>query len=76
MPFGVVKWFDAKKGFGFINGPGRGKDIFVHWSVIDQEGYKRLRDGDAVEYELAESTASKGLQAKLVRRVRSAVATA
>ena len=47
---GVVKWFDARKGFGFIVGP-EGQDIFVHFSVIDQtEGFRALRDGERVLY--------------------------
>jgi CspA family cold shock protein len=70
MPRGVVKWFDIKKGFGFIRGDGDGKDIFVHHSCIDGEGFKTLRDGEAVEYELVDS--EKGPQAHHVRRVESA----
>lgn len=47
---GVVKWFDARKGFGFIVGPA-GQDIFVHFSVIEQsEGFRALRDGERVVY--------------------------
>ncbi|MCX5651941.1 MAG: cold shock domain-containing protein [Planctomycetota bacterium] len=47
---GVVKWFDARKGFGFIVGPA-GQDIFVHFSVIEQtEGFRALRDGERVLY--------------------------
>jgi len=47
---GVVKWFDARKGFGFIVGPD-GQDIFVHFSVIDQpDGFRALRDGERVIY--------------------------
>ncbi|MSR69003.1 MAG: cold shock domain-containing protein [Phycisphaerales bacterium] len=47
---GVIKWFDARKGFGFIVGP-QGQDIFVHFSVIDQEqGFRTLRDGEKVTY--------------------------
>ena len=47
---GVVKWFDARKGFGFIVGP-EGQDIFVHFSVIEQtEGFRALRDGERVAY--------------------------
>ncbi len=47
---GVVKWFDSRKGFGFIVGP-QGQDIFVHFSVIDQEhGFRTLRDGEKVQY--------------------------
>lgn len=49
---GEVKWFDARKGFGFIVGP-QEQDIFVHYSVIDGSGYRQLRDGSTVEYDAA-----------------------
>ena len=69
MPNGVVKWFDVKKGFGFIQAPQGGKDIFVHYTSIEGEGFRSLKDGDAVEYELADS--DRGPQAKNVRRVQA-----
>jgi len=47
---GVVKWFDPKKGFGFIVGPD-GQDIFAHYSKIDGDGFRVLRDGSTVEYD-------------------------
>lgn len=47
---GVVKWFDPRKGFGFIVGPG-GADVFAHFSVIVGDGFKALRDGSSVEYD-------------------------
>jgi CspA family cold shock protein len=50
MPTGVVKWFDEKKGFGFIQTPEGGNDIFVHYSVIKDEGFKTLAQGQTVEY--------------------------
>lgn len=62
---GQVKWFDPKKGYGFIVGP-EGKDVFVHFSQIEGDGFRSLRDGEAVEYELVEG--DKGLQARDVRR--------
>ena len=62
---GPVKWFDPKKGYGFIVGP-EGKDVFVHFSVIDGEGFKSLRDGEQVEYEFRQG--DKGLLADSVRR--------
>ena len=62
---GSVKWFDAKKGFGFILSP-EGKDVFVHFSSIETDGFKSLKDGESVEYELVEG--AKGLSAKNVRR--------
>jgi len=67
MPSGVVKWFDVKKGFGFIAGPQDGKDVFVHYSSIEGEGFKSLKEGETVEYELMDS--AKGPQAGKVRRV-------
>lgn len=47
---GVVKWFDPRKGFGFIVGP-NGADVFAHFSVIQGDGFKALRDGSTVEYD-------------------------
>jgi CspA family cold shock protein len=66
MATGTVKWFDTKKGFGFILNA-EGKDVFVHFSSIEGEGFRALKDGEIVEYEPA--TGEKGLQAKTVRRV-------
>jgi len=66
MPSGMVKWFDVKKGFGFIEGTEGGKDVFVHYSSIEGEGFKSLKDGEIVEYELRDS--DKGPQARNVRR--------
>lgn len=60
---GEVKWFDSRKGFGFIVGP-EGQDVFVHYSVIDGSGYRSLRDGTTVEYD-AERT-EKGWKASRV----------
>lgn len=51
---GEVKWFDPRKGFGFIVGP-EGQDIFVHYSVIDGDGFRVLKDGSAVEYDAEET---------------------
>ena len=65
MPTGTVKWFDNKKGYGFIENDS-GEDIFVHYSNISAEGYKTLEKGDEVEYEVTEGT--KGLQAQNVRK--------
>lgn len=55
MPVATVKWFDVQKGFGFIQGPEGEKDIFVHYSVIETEGFKTLQDRDKVEYEVSNS---------------------
>jgi CspA family cold shock protein len=57
---GVVKWFSAQKGYGFISYP-KGKDVFVHFSAITGEGYKELAEGQAVEFEII--TGTKGEQA-------------
>ncbi|HDI7076620.1 TPA: cold shock protein CspA [Staphylococcus aureus] len=53
MKQGTVKWFNAEKGFGFIEVEGE-NDVFVHFSAINQDGYKSLEEGQAVEFEVAE----------------------
>jgi CspA family cold shock protein len=65
MVKGTIKWFNNKKGYGFITGDNN-KDIFVHFSAIQQEGYKSLNTGEQVEYELIKS--DKGDQAQNVKR--------
>jgi cold shock protein len=56
MPlFGKVKWFDAKKGFGFIEQEGGAGDVFVHFSDVAGEGYRVLMQGDRVKFELGDS---------------------
>jgi CspA family cold shock protein len=62
---GTVKWFNDAKGFGFIEHTS-GKDVFVHYSVIASEGFKTLKDGETVKYELTEGP--KGFQAARVER--------
>ena len=57
---GTVKWFNASKGFGFIQRQS-GEDVFVHFSAIQAEGYKSLNEGQAVEFEVTRGP--KGLQA-------------
>ena len=49
---GTVKWFDPKKGYGFIEVEGSSSDVFVHFSEINSEGYKTLNDGQKVEFEI------------------------
>ncbi len=66
MEMGTVKWFDSKKGYGFIKGAAPGSDIFVHYSSIEGEGFRSLKNGESVEFELVKS--DKGLQAQHVRR--------
>ncbi len=66
MAEGVVKWFNDAKGFGFIEQEG-GPDVFVHFSVIQSEGFKSLAEGDHVSFELTEG--QKGPQAANVMKV-------
>ncbi len=69
---GTVKWFDVKKGFGFIQQED-GSDVFVHYSNISAgNGFKVLEDGESVEFEVIEG--NKGLQAQNVMRVEEAQA--
>jgi CspA family cold shock protein len=68
MATGKVKWFNDQKGFGFITAEGSGgKDVFVHHSVIEGDGFKTLEDGESVEYEAEDG--EKGLKATRVKRV-------
>ena len=63
---GTVKWFNNEKGYGFIEHE-ENNDIFVHYSMINQEGYKSLNEGDKVSFELVET--DKGLQAREVSKL-------
>jgi len=63
---GQVKWFDAKKGYGFIERED-GDDVFVHFSAIQDEGFKSLEDGEEVEFEIVEG--DRGPQAANVVKV-------
>ncbi len=66
MQRGTVKWFSAKKGYGFIS-DAEGNDIFVHFSAIDMDGFKELKENDMVEFDVIES--DKGVQAANVKKV-------
>ena len=52
MASGVVKWFNAEKGYGFITVDEGGQDVFVHYSAIDMNGYRSLTEGQRVEFEV------------------------
>jgi CspA family cold shock protein len=67
MAQGNIKWFDNKKGFGFISQDEGGHDVFVHFSVIAGDGFKTLEEGDRVEFEVTQS--DKGLKALNVSKL-------
>jgi cold shock protein len=66
MSMGKVKWFNESKGYGFIQPDGGGKDIFVHYSAIQDEGYKTLSEGQVVEFDVIQG--EKGPQASNVSK--------
>ena len=66
MKTGTVKWFNAKKGYGFISDE-EGKDIFVHFSALEMPGFKVLEEGEKVEFEVVEG--EKGPQAAKVVKI-------
>lgn len=67
MPIGTVKWFNNAKGFGFILPENEESDIFAHYSAIEMDGYKTLKAGQQVQFELIEG--DKGLHAAHIRPV-------
>ncbi|MGA2940098.1 MAG: cold-shock protein [Syntrophobacteraceae bacterium] len=66
MPQGTVKWFNDKKGFGFITAED-GKDVFVHFSAVEGEGFKSLMEGDRVSFEIEQG--AKGPSAVKVKKL-------
>jgi len=67
MAKGRIKWFNDAKGYGFIEQPNGGEDVFVHFSAINMEGFKTLAEGQEVEFEIRQG--EKGLQAANVTRL-------
>ena len=66
MKKGTVKWFNAKKGFGFISDEA-GNDVFVHYTALDMQGFKSLEEGDKVEFNVVDG--EKGPQAANVNKL-------
>ena len=66
-PEGTVKWFDNKKGYGFIEQDDSEEDVFVHFSAVAMEGFKTLEEGQRVAFEVEQS--GKGLKATEVRKL-------
>lgn len=66
MACGKIKWFDNKRGFGFIL-QDSGEDVFIHYTCIEGDGFKALHEGDVVNYEVVES--ERGPKAQCVQRV-------
>ena len=64
---GKVKWFNASKGYGFLERPDGESDVFVHYSAIQGDGFRSLEEGEMVEFSIAKT--DKGLQAEKVDRV-------
>ncbi|AYN16936.1 cold shock domain protein CspD [Pseudomonas monteilii] len=72
MASGKVKWFNNAKGYGFINEEGKSDDLFAHYSAIQMDGYKTLKAGQAVEFEIIQGP--KGLHAVKIMDAAAAAA--
>jgi len=70
MPTGTVKWFNNAKGFGFILPEGGGEDLFAHYSSIEMDGYRTLKAGQPVSFEIEQG--EKGLHAKNISVIKDA----
>ena len=66
MATGIVKWFNDAKGFGFIEPAGGGADVFAHFSAVQMDGFRTLKQGSRVEYELTQ-----GPKGDLAQQIRS-----
>lgn len=71
MSFGTVKWFNDAKGFGFIEPEGGGEDVFAHFSAIQMSGFRTLKQGEKVEFDLV-----RGPKGQLAQNIRSTSAEA
>ncbi|MFN7696009.1 MAG: cold-shock protein [Burkholderiales bacterium] len=72
MPFGTVKWFNDAKGFGFIEPEMGGTDVFAHFSAIQMDGFRTLRQGSRVSFEVVDGP--KGSLAQNIQQVEGSVA--
>ncbi|RZS58346.1 cold shock domain-containing protein [Sphaerotilus mobilis] len=70
MARGIVKWFNDVKGFGFIEPEGGGEDVFAHFSAIQMDGFRTLKQGSSVDFDLVD-----GPKGKLAQNIRSAAGT-
>lgn len=73
MPFGTVKWFNDAKGFGFIEPEAGGTDVFAHFSAIQMDGFRTLRQGSRVSFEVLDGP--KGALAQNIQQLESSVAS-
>ena len=67
MSTGIVKWFNESKGFGFVTPDNGGEDLFAHFSAINMNGYKTLREGQKVSFEITQG--QKGKQASNIQSI-------